>query len=53
MGSGWTFFEPDVGVEYSDVTSLWKVSDEKRAEWDAEDAKMEEFWAEQDALEEE
>ena len=51
MGSGWTFFEPDDGVEYSDVKSLWKVSDEKRAEWDAEDKKREEFWIEQDALE--
>ena len=51
MGSGWTFFEPDDGVEYSEVKSLWKVSDEKRAEWDAEDKKREEFWIEQDALE--
>ena len=28
MGSGWTFFEPDDGVEYSDVTSIWKVNDD-------------------------
>ncbi len=53
MGSGWTFFEPEEGVKYSEVTSLWKVSDEVRAEWAKEDAEMEKFWAEQDALEEE
>ena len=28
MGSGWTFFEPDDGIEYSDVTSIWKVNDD-------------------------
>ena len=51
MGSGWTFFEPDDGVEYSEVTSLWKVSDEQRAEWDAEEKEREGFWNEMDALE--
>jgi len=38
MGSGWVFFEPEDGQSYSEITSLWKVSDEKRAQWDAEDA---------------
>ena len=28
MGCGWTFFEPDDGIEYSDVTSIWKVNDD-------------------------
>lgn len=51
MGSGWTFFEPDDGVEYSDVASLWKVSDEQRAEWDAEEKEQEGFWDEMDAIE--
>ena len=38
MGSGWVSFEPEDGQSYSEITSLWKVSKEKRAQWDAEDA---------------
>ena len=38
MGSGWVSFEPEDGQSYSEITSLWKVSKEKRAQWDAADA---------------
>ena len=38
MGSGWVSFEPEDGQSYSEISSLWKVSKEKRAQWDAEDA---------------
>ncbi len=41
MGSGWVSFEPEDGQSYADVTSMWKVSAEKQAQWDAEDAKRE------------
>ena len=44
MGSGWTFFEPDDGIEYSDVMSLWKVTDAQRAKWDAEEKEQQGFW---------
>tara|TARA_Y100000310_G_C20692209_1_gene823072 strand:+ start:2417 stop:2878 length:462 start_codon:yes stop_codon:yes gene_type:complete len=41
MGSGWVSFEPEDGQSYADVTSIWKVSAKKQAQWDAEDAKRE------------
>jgi hypothetical protein len=41
MGSGWVFFEPEDGQSYAEITSLWKVSAEKQAQWDAEDARRE------------
>ena len=41
MGSDWVSFEPEDGQSYADVTSIWKVSAKKQAQWDAEDAKRE------------
>ena len=38
MGSGWTFFEPEGDDTYASVTSIWKVSDETRAQWERKEA---------------
>ena len=46
MGSGWVFFEPEGDDTYASVTSTWKVSDETRAQWDAEEREEERAYKE-------